>query len=148
MALFTYIPSKVYIEISGYKVQGHTSISVTLDNPTFKTIRGIRGTNTRVRDKNTSATLKLDLLQTSQTNDVLSDIVKNDILYGTGRLVIAIRDLSGSSLFYCDTAYVEGYPELGFSSTAGTRTWTINCLSVPLDQFTVGGNYKPSFSLF
>lgn len=148
MALFTYIPSKVVLDISGYKVQGHVSISLSLDNPQFKTIKGIRGRNTRVRDKNTSGVLKVELLQTSITNDLFSEIVQQDLIYGTGRLVISLKDDSGSSLFFCDNAYIEGFPELGFRDAAGTRTWTINCLSIPLNQFKVGGNYKPVFDLF
>lgn len=148
MALFTYVPSKVVIEISGYRVQGHTSVSVSLDNPTFRTVRGIRGRNTRVRDKNTSGVLKLEILQTSQTNDLFSNIVQQDLLYGTGRLVVKVKDESGSSLFFCDNAYLEGFPELSYSGQAGTRTWTINCLSIPLNQFTVGGNFKPVLDIF
>jgi hypothetical protein len=148
MALFTYIPSKVDIEISGYKVSGHTEVSFQLDNPQFTTVKGIRGRNTRIRSKNSSGVLTLGILQTSPTNDLLSEILKKDLQYGTGRLVIKIKDQSGSSLFFCDEAYIAGFPALSFSDKAGTRTWTINCLTVPLDQFVVGGNYKPVFDLF
>ena len=148
MALFTYIPSKVDIEISGYLVQGHTEVSFQLDNPQFTTVRGIRGRNTRVRSKNSSGVLTITLLQTSPTNDLFSDIVAKDLQFGTGRLLVKIKDKSGSSLFFSDEAYIAGFPTLAFSDVAGTRTWTINCLSVPLDQLKVGGNYKPVLDIF
>ena len=147
MALFTYIPSKVDIEISGYKVSGHISVSVTLDTPAFRTIKGIRGRNTRVRTKSTSGVLRLEVLQTSQANDVFSEMLYKDIASGTGRQVIKIKDNSGSSLLFTDNAYIESFPELSFSMQAGTRVWVFNCLSIPLDQFNVGGNYKPTFDL-
>lgn len=148
MALLTYIPSKVDVEISGYNVEGHVAVSFKLDNPQFTTIKGIRGRNTRVRSKNTSGVLTIEVLQTSPTNDLFSDILHKDLLFGTGRLVVKVKDKSGSSLFFSDEAYIEGFPELGFTDKAATRTWTINCLTVPLDQLTVGGNYKPVFDIF
>lgn len=148
MALFTYIPSKVYIEISGYRVQGHVSASVSLDTPTFRTIKGIRGQAVRVRNSHTTGKLALTLLQTSPANDLFSDIAQKDIIWGTGRLTIVVKDESGSSLFFTDNAYINGFPTLDFSAVAGTREWTFNCLSIPLDQLVVGGNYKPVFDLF
>ena len=148
MALFTYIPSKVDIDISGYKVQGHTEVSFQLDNPQFTTVRGIRGKNTRVRSKNSSGVLTISLLQTSPTNDFLTDVLSKDLQLGTGRLVIKIKDNSGSSLFFTDEAYIAGFPALSFSDVAGIRTWTINCLRVPLDQLKIGGNVKPVLDLF
>lgn len=148
MALFTYNPSQVFLEVSGYRVQGHTNFSLVLDNQTFRTVRGLRGTNARVREKNTSGVLQVELLQTSPTNDLFSEIVQKDSLAGTGRLVVKLKDESGSSVFFSDNAYLEGFPALGFSGSAETRIWLINCLSIPLDQFKVGGNYKPAFDLF
>ena len=148
MALFTYIPSKVYIEISGYKVQGHVGVSVSLDNPSFRTLKGIRGQAIRVRDTHTTGKLVITLLQTSPTNDLFSDIVQQDITWGTGRLTAVIKDESGSSLFFTDNAYLDGFPALDFSMVAGARVWTLNCLSIPTDQIVVGGNYKPALDLF
>ena len=58
----------------------------------------------------TLPTLSFTILQTSQSNEVLSYIHELDIDESTGRLAITLKDLSGKSVFSSEQAYITGYP--------------------------------------
>lgn len=146
MAVYTYDPSQVSLTLCGYRLTGVKSISVQLDNPTFKIVRGLRGTVTRVRDKSTSASITVSVNQQSMANSILSELHRLDTQYGTGRIELVLKDLGGESLIESDVAYVEGYPEFSFSEDAGTRNWKIQCLTTR--SLKVGSNFKPSIDLF
>jgi len=97
--------------------------------------------------------LVLTVLQTSETNDMLSQIHKKDlqgmdstngIIADNARLVITLKDRSGTSAFQLEDAYITGYPEVTFTGDFSQRAWTIKSLSS--SEFTVGGNLRPSTS--
>ena len=106
----TYSPKDVVLTVSGYQFTGWDSISITRSAKGFNTIRGIRGKNTRVRNTDTSATITISLLQSSQGNDVLSSIHEQDLAFGTGRIVLMLKDNSGRSVFASNEAFVTSFP--------------------------------------
>lgn len=146
MAIATYEPNKVTLILSGYQVTGFDSISIQYDDKPFKVIKGIRGINTRVRSSDTSATLTFSVLQTSVTNDILSEIFRQDMLKGSGRIEVSLKDASGTTEVSSSTGYIDGLPPASFSSTATSRQWTIQLLST--DTFKIGGNNLSVLSLF
>ena len=146
MPVYTYDPSKVELRIATYKLPGCSSISASFDVKPFKTVQGIRGTAARVRDKRKQVNIQVTVLQTSMTNSVLSEIHRLDCAHGTGRMEITLQDLSGETLLYSDTAYIEGYPDFEFTSEAGTRTWVIKCMTSR--DVKVGSNFKAAIDLF
>lgn len=147
--IYTYDPKKVTLLIAGYKLPGIVKISVQFNSRPFKRVKGIRGTNTRVRDRDTSCQIQVEVLQTSLANNVLSKIHELDAQYGTGRIELSLQDNSGTTgtktLLESDTAYVDGFPNFGFSSEAETRTWTIECLSTR--NVHVGSGFKAALDL-
>jgi len=145
--VYTYSPQDVKLVICGYIVEDWVRISIDRNSPVFRQIRGIRGKNTRVKNRDTSAVIALEALMVGQVNDVLSEIVLQDSILNTGRLEVGLIDTSGRSVFTTVESFVEGYPSVTFSADIETRTWRIMCNSTD-GAYVVGGNSKPITSLF
>lgn len=145
MSVNTYSPNSVELSVGGYSIAGWDNITVARRVTSFLPIPGIRGKHTRVPNLDTSATITLTLIQTSPSNDVLSAIHGLDIINGTGRLVLTLKDKSGRSVFSTSEGYITGYPETVFSGDFEYRTWTIFCQST--SELVVGGNTKPDIPL-
>lgn len=143
--VYTYNPKEVRLVVGGYIFEGWQTITITRNAKTFAPIRGIRGKNTRVQNKDTSATITIPLLQTSQGNDVFSQILEQDSNFGTARLSLMLDDGSGSSVFSSDEAYVTGFPSVVYSGGFEYRVWEIFCQST--GSYTISGNSNPSNSL-
>lgn len=142
----TYSPKDLSLSFGGYQIAGWDSISITRTSPSFITVKGIRGKHTRVPSGDTSATITVNILQTSPSNDVLSEVHRQDIETGTGRLDIMLKDNSGNSVFSSDEAYITSYPETTYSGNFEYRTWTIYCQTTK--SYVVGGNSYPETNLF
>lgn len=142
----TYSPSDVILSFGGYQISGWDNITVARRAQGFITVPGIRGKHTRVPSGDTSATITISLIQTSQSNDVLSEIHRLDLENGTARIALTLKDKSGNSVFSSDEAYIVGYPESVFSGGFEQRVWTLFCQTSK--SFVVGGNGVPSTSIF
>lgn len=140
--VFTYIPKEVLIDIGGYTITGWDNISVERNAESFIPIRGIRGKHTRVKNPDTSYTITIPLIQTSMSNDVLSQILELDQSYGTARINITLKDSSGSSAFSSNEAYIMGYPSVTYTGDFTYHTWKIFCQTST--TYNVGGNGKVS----
>lgn len=145
-SVMTYSPKDVQLIIAGYPITGWESISINRTAAGFQVVPGIRGKDTRSKNTKTSATISVPILMTSQSNDVLSYIHDLDLDQGTGRLVVTLKDNSGRSIFSSNEAYIRAYPEVVFSATAEYRAWEIYCQTT--NSYTVGGNSRPSTSIF
>ena len=96
---------------------------------------------TRINDY--SATVKITLMQSSYSNDVLSalhSIDRNSPL-GGGVGVLQIVDLTGTTLINAPQARIQKFADIAFGKTSGTREWTF-IMGQALVQ--VGGNV-PAF---
>lgn len=144
-AVYTYSPQEVQLVVGGYTVTGWESISIARSNDGFQPIRGIRGKNTRVFNQDTSAMITIPLIQTSPANDVFSQIHELDLINGTGRLEIMLKDRSGGSVYNSAEAYIIGYPEVTYSGTFSYRNWRIFCQST---SFIPNGNSSAINSIF
>lgn len=145
MTVATYTPKEVSLLIGGSLVTGWDRITVQRNAESFRQVRGIRGKNTRVRNRDSSATMTVELAQTSITNSIFSQILQLDLAQGTGRLEWTLRDAKGEYVFQTNTGYVSSYPESGFSGEIETRRWTLLCDS---STIFVGGNPQEGVDLF
>lgn len=127
---YTYAPNQVDIIISGYRVVGWNTVEINYDKPTFRPIRGIRGKNTRVREKNLSAEVKITIPQTSPANTVFNSIAKGDFDYGTGMIFITVKDRSSGEIFQSAQAYLDGFSPVVYDNTISDRLWTVKCMGV------------------
>lgn len=141
----TYNPSDVYLIICGHICTGWNEIAIEKSTPTYRFVKGIRGKNTRVEDLDTSAVISITVLQTSQTNDILSEIHKLDIEQGTGRLEVSLVDRSGTTAINSIEAYIVSYPNKSFKDDFDPITWTIQCQST--NDYIIGGNTNPETSV-
>jgi len=141
----TYSPTDVYLNIGRFTCQSWKSIEIER-TVGFRTIRGIRGKNTRVANPDTSATIRVQVLQTSHTNDVLSAIHDQDLDEKTGRLEVLLTDKSGSSVFKSSEAYLMKFPRAVYSGELVYHEWEIFCQKTT--KYLVGGNNKPETKLF
>lgn len=143
--IVSYSPKDVIFDIGGYQLTGWQNITVTRTVKGFTPVRGIRGKNSRVKNVDTSATINISLLQSSQGNDVLSYVHELDLSEGTARLALTLKDKSGRSVFSSNEAYITGYPAAPFSSQFEYRNWEIFCQST--SSYIVGGNATPTTDL-
>lgn len=146
MGIYTYSPSEVDLIVAGYRVTGWNSIAVSRSATAFTLVRGIRGKNTRTRNRDSSAVIFIDVARTSPVNTVFSEIVRQDLVYGTGRLEILLKDKNGTSLYSSNEAFIDKHPDDAFTTELNNRRWTITCQST-LD-WNVGGNETAQESLF
>ena len=141
----TYSAKDVILTIGGYQITGWQTITISRSVKGFTVIRGIRGKNTRVPNRDTSATISMSILQTSQANDVLSYIHELDLEEGTARIALMLKDRSGRSVFSSNEAFITGYPVTTFSGQFEYRSWEIFCQSTA--TYTVAGNARPATDL-
>lgn len=137
--VFSYIPEQIKVYVDAYEVTGLISITATKDEDSFKLVKGIRGKNTRVRQKNNSYTVQLELQQVDPVNDFLTDVHLLDTQSdGVGYFNLLIQDLNGTTRFSSDTAYIQKIPDIQYSLDFNNRTWVIRTLDVA--GIFLGGN--------
>lgn len=142
----TYSPADISVTICGHRITGVLSVALEWSAPPFKLVRGIRGQNTRVKNLDTSAILYLELLQTSMSNEVLFEIIRQDKVYGTGRLLVALSDTGGNFQMQSEQAFVLQFPNYEFTDDFTPRVWEIAMLEVK-DQ-RIAGNNSPLADVF
>lgn len=124
--VLTYSPKDVTLIIAGFTVAGMISVSIAWNKPQFLPVRGAYGKTTRVKSWDTSATLKVELLQTAIANTIFSDLVNLDAETNGGRLEVTLQDLSGNSMIFSDDVYLSGLADVRFSDDFDSRVWTFN----------------------
>lgn len=123
--------------INGYADGGFVSISrLVLGSEPYS---GADVTNARVVRANKNATITMSLAQTSESNDILSQLLKNDSISrdSTWLFSVLVKDNTGRSQYFSRQCYIGGHPDSSFSTAIDSRDWLIHC--VKLEQ-NVGGN--------
>lgn len=151
----TYSPNQISLTLGTYPITGfapNTFIQVEQSTKTFEIVKGMRGVNARKRNLDTSLRITFRLLQTHDTNNILTQIHQADIDSGAGRFAVTLTDLAsseaglGKSQITSQVAFIEGFPDIVYSGSLEAREWTIICLNC--DKYLVGGNSSPTLSLF
>lgn len=128
MAVKTYDPSFVSMFYGAIRMQGFAqdaAISVEHDEDDWSLVVGVDGEGTRNKTSNRSATITVSLMQSSEVNDLLSAqrLLDLNTQGGTGGQPILIKDNSGTSLFSCETAWIQKPPTAELNREATTREW-------------------------
>lgn len=144
-SVLTYTPSDVIILVEAYSLTDLVNINLTFNAEAFSMVRGIRGQNTRRQSFDTSATLTIEVLQTSITNDVLTDLLVADRISQSSRIYVSLKDNSGLTDISSTEAFVSSSPVVTYSNELTTRVWNIHMLNTVA---TVRGNAKPLPDLF
>lgn len=139
----TYDPSQIFVNFRGFLIGGYmdgTFVSVERKEDTWLPFVGVNGETARARNRNKSGTVKVTLMQTSSSNDVLSAALAQDEATGLATGVLQIKDNLGRMLAGCNDAYLLKPAMVEFGKEIAGREWTFECPS--LDVF-VGGNAPP-----
>lgn len=95
----------------------------------FKSKRGVDGQTTRSKTKDRSAKITLILMQSSDSNIILSAIsnLDREANNGAGVGALLIRDIGGTSLYAAAECWIAKPPDVAFAGEAGPREWTLEC---------------------
>lgn len=140
MAVSTFDPKSVVISIGGVPISGFadgTFVSITTDTQQFTKVVGADGFTTRVKSNNYGGTLTLSLAQTSPSNDVLSGLLALDRLSNQGLFPLLIKDMSGNTVVFSESAWIQQFPDITFGNEMNNRDWVIDMAE--MDIF-LGGN--------
>lgn len=136
----TYSPKKVIVTFKGVPLTGYadgTFVTVDKAADDFSLSIGGDGEAARAQSADESGSVKLVLLQTSASNDYLSNCLRADKLTGIGYGPLQVADLSGRSIAVAGEAYVNKPATVEFGKEIVGREWTF--MAGKLDHF-VGGN--------
>jgi len=128
MAVKTYDPAHVSMVYGSIAVTGFAedaAITVEHDEDDWALAVGVDGEGTRSKSSNKSATITAALMQSSATNALLTAERNLDINTpgGTGGKPLIIKDNSGTSLFQCETAWIQKAPTAELNREATSREW-------------------------
>lgn len=144
--LASYSPEDVVIILSNgqfsHTVNGTadgTFVNITRLIPGSEPYSGADVTHARVVRANLGATITFSLAQTSESNDILSQLLKNDSITrdNTWLFSVLIKDNTGRSRYFSRQCYIGGHPDTTFSTSIENRDWMVHCTK--LEQ-NLGGN--------
>lgn len=141
MSVRTYDPKDVQVIIGGIPMHGFSDdsmITVEFDDPAFIKTVGADGEVSRSKSNNRSATVKIVLSQTSESNAHLSGIGLADEASNAGVVPFMLREIgSGSTLLFAESAWIQDWPGPDYKKEVGEREW-----GIALAQCTrfIGGN--------
>ncbi len=136
----TYDPDLISVVVGGYTLSGFadgTFVTVERDEDTWILSIGADGEGARAKSNNRSGTITITLMQSSDSNKILSDLATADELSNSGVFALLIKDSSGASLYSAETAWIQKPAASEFARELGTREWTIRTDNLIV---YVGGN--------
>ncbi len=137
-----YHPEEVDFIVNGVAMSGFAAgsfITITQVEDSFKPVVGADGQTTRTRNNNRNATAACKLMQTSESNAILSALheVDSSTPGGAGVVAIMIRDKQGLTLFVSTAAWITKPPTQDFDTDATSREWLFYAVN---PKNFVGGN--------
>lgn len=140
MSVRTFDPKSVIITIGGVAMSGFadgTFLEVTADTQQFTKIIGADGYATRIKTNNYGGVMTLTLSQSSPSNDALSAILNADRVANAGVVTILVKDLSGTSIIFSASGWIQQFPDISFANTVNDRAWIFDLAEM---EIFVGGN--------
>jgi hypothetical protein len=136
----TYNPKRVLFSYRGVPISGFadgTFIKVERASPAFAKTVGADGETARTASADKSGKITVTLMQTSASNDYLTQCLLNDELSNLNTGPAMCKDASGTSLFLAGEAWITAHPAPEFGKEIGTREWVFE--TGKLEMFE-GGN--------
>jgi len=125
MAIKTLNPLKYRITFGPVIMAGFAddAVEVEYTEDDYEVVAGCDGEITMTSTTRRDVRVRVNLKQTSATNDQLSVIRTADKISGTGVLPLAIVDGSGRTAVFADSARIVKAPTIGLGKTAKDYTW-------------------------
>lgn len=152
--LATYSPEEVVVVISNDKfshfISGYTEgtfLSVTRTVPHATLQNGADGHNARVVRAIKNCDVTLTLMSSSESNDVLSQLLARDESSrdGSDTFSITIKDNSGRTVMSSPQAFIGTSPDIDFGIEVSERAWVLHAIHLTLHA---GGNGRFSPEAF
>lgn len=140
MAVRTYDPSKVIINIGGFPISGFADGSFIVaqrENDSFTKVAGADGVVSRAKSSDKSGNIALTLAQTSPSNDILSTLLTADELTGAGVIPVILKDMSGRTTMIAANGWIRKPANAEFGKEITNREWMIDIAEF---NIFVGGN--------
>jgi len=139
MAVADYDPKRIVVSFKGRPLSGFadgTFVSISMAAEAFTKVSGADASVSRARTNDDTAEVSVTFLQTSDSNDFLSNVHNEDKRFGTGKGPLLIKDLFGTTLFFAPQAWVVQFPDMEYGKEITEREWTFNTGQV---EHFVGG---------
>lgn len=131
MSFHQYDPSDQILSFRGILINGGYEAGTFIDaeraEDGFKMKVGATGDVTRVRMRNVTGSLTLTLQAADPVNDLLSAVVAEDELFGTGTGVLFMKDLRGTTTVDAPVAWVRKLPKIERADDASPTVWVFDC---------------------
>lgn len=144
MAVRTYSPKDVSVILGGNILSGFgedTFIEIEYDAEDFTRTVGVDGFASRALSANTAANVSMTFAQTSPSNDILTNILKND-RSNNEVVTLLIRDNFGTTFFSASYAWVSTKPDFSMGVDVGEVTWVLH--TSELVEYNFGNNNEAS----
>src|SRR5947209_4167245 len=124
-------PKKYPLSIAGFTIGGYapgTVIEISRDEDDFKDLAGADGEVAVMQNADERGTVKITLLQTSASNDILSALAavnKGGTIAGLtlGKGSLQCKDLQGRMVCSSETAWVKKPADVTLGDEILTRVW-------------------------
>lgn len=140
MSVRTFDPKSVIVTIGGVPMSGYadgTFLEITADTQQWTKVIGADGFTTRVKSNDYGGVMTLTLSQSSPSNDVLSALLNVDKLSNAGVVPILIKDLSGTTVMFSASGWIQQFPDVTFGNEINNRAWILDLADMDI---LVGGN--------
>jgi hypothetical protein len=132
MALKVYDPDQLSVSIAGIPVSGYADgefVRVEKESDAFADVVGTDGEVSRSKTNDGRGTITFMLMQTSDSNVLLSALHELDknVPGGAGVGALLIRDAQGTSLYTAAECWISKEPDVSFDREPTSREWTLRC---------------------
>lgn len=143
MTMLTYDSNQVSLSLAGVPLKGYADgefLRIEMASDAFSPIVGTDGQVSRAKSNNKLANVTILLMQTSTSNDFLSNLLETDLNApnGAGVGVLNVRDQSGRSIHRAAACWIVRAPNVAYGRDVGSREWGLQAV---MDKHFVGGNY-------
>lgn len=135
-----YDPGKVSFIAAGFTITGFSKdsfIKAERRENSFNMAVGAEGHVARSKNNDKTGTITISLMQTAESNLVLTGLMTSDELSGNSTFPVLVRDSSGYTILNAANAWIEKAPAITFSNEVQNVDWVFGCAEL---NMIVGGN--------
>jgi hypothetical protein len=136
----TYSFKHVNVTVGAYKMEGfgeEGGAVITRSEGKFVMTPGADGRVSRSFVASDAGTIAITLMQTSKSNEVLSNLLALDEKTLQAQTTVAVHDTLGASTYMSNDAWLQGPPEVSMNKGVEEYTWTFDCAD--LSMYIAGG---------
>jgi len=122
-------------KMGGFGEEG--GVTVTRSEGKWVMTPGADGRVSRSYVASDAGTVAITLMQTSESNAVLSQLLATDTKTLRAQTLLAIKDTLGGSVYTSTDAWLQGPPEVSLNKGVEEYTWTFDCAD--LAMYVAGG---------